>query len=136
MLGISRLLLPLWVALLSLTSCVVVPSTRGSEALLDDAVVGRIQTGTTRQQQVRELLGKPTEITQERRADGTQSTVWHYRYFRQGSYELIPWLRDELSKPTITRTLDIYFSDDGIVRDSKLKHTERSGTDPDVILIP
>jgi len=114
----------------------VAPSTRGSEALLDDAVVGRIKIGTTTQQQVQEWLGKPTQITQERSADGAQSDVWHYRYFRQGSYELIPWLREQLSKPTIIRTLDIWFSEDRIVRDSKLKHTERSGTDPDSIVIP
>src|SRR5437899_3163070 len=132
--GIMKRLLLVGLTLLPLSSCAIAPSTRGSEAILDDALVGRIEIGTTTLEQVQEWLGKPTQITQERGADGTQSTIWHYRYFRQGSYELIPWLREELSKPTITRTLDISFSKDGIVRDSKLKHTERSGTDPDLIM--
>ena len=117
-----------------LTGCAIVPSSRGPEVLLDDTFIARITIGTTTQQQVKDWLGNPQQILQEKGADGNQHTIWHYRYYRQGTYELIPWLREQLSKPTIFRTLDIRFSADGIVRDKSLRHKEVK--DPDVIIIP
>jgi outer membrane protein assembly factor BamE (lipoprotein component of BamABCDE complex) len=95
----------------------------------------KLIVGQSTEADVRNILGSPQHVSVETNRDGS-TTVWIYQYIRQGTYELIPALREELSKPALHSILKIYFNHRRIVEkidrmDQEIRSPEEGG-----ILVP
>jgi len=95
----------------------------------------RIVIGHSTDVEVRKILGNPQQIKTSSDQAGA-SVVWSYQYLRRGTYELIPSLREKLSKPALHSILTVQFDTQRVVEkvdrvDREIRTPEEGG-----ILVP
>lgn len=95
---------------------------------MHEANTKRVIVGQSTEAEVLHLLGQPQQITHAETASGTD-TIWRYQYLRRGTYELIPALREQLSKPALHSILTVHFNPQHIVE--KVERTDREIRTPE-----
>lgn len=102
---------------------------------VDEREVARIKLEQSTMEDVQALFGKPTQVQTISESDGNV-TVWRYQYFQQGRYELVPFLRESLSRPAIRSMLEVRFGPDGRVKKVDRTHTEIRSPEEGGVLVP
>lgn len=90
-------------------------ATTGSQHIVDDAKVAQIQKGASTKEDVRLLLGAPTKV------DFTDAgfEVWEYVYSKSQTRatSFLPYVGGVVGgSDSITHTLTVQFTDEGIVK--------------------
>lgn len=97
--------------------------------------VESIVVGKTTMADVTALFGRPQEVRVANDATGLK-TMWRYQYVQRGTYELVPWLRESLSKPAIREILTVQFGADMMVQNVERLHREIRTPEEGGVLLP
>jgi hypothetical protein len=98
-------------------------------------IVKKIVIGQSTENDVQALLGRPQQIQTSLDQTGA-ATLWVYQYVRRGTYELVPALREQLSKPALHSILTVHFDQAHFVQkvermDQEIRTPEEGG-----VLVP